>query len=88
MTVLVINCGSSSVKFQLVDTAPGHVTGVGPRALKGQIEQIGTRVPDHAAALDQIAQTVKTHLTQTNGQLSAIGRTLHQEGFWAGRRST
>ncbi|MEO0908406.1 MAG: acetate kinase [Pseudomonadota bacterium] len=78
MTVLVINCGSSSVKFQLVDADPGHATGAGASALKGQIEQIGTRVPDHAAALDQIAQTVKAHLARTNGQLSAIGhRVVH-----------
>ena len=78
MTVLVINCGSSSVKFQLVDANPAHATGAGPSALKGQIEQVGTQVPDHAAALDQIAQTVKAHLAQTNKQLSAIGhRVVH-----------
>ncbi|SDU87903.1 acetate/propionate family kinase [Jiangella alkaliphila] len=50
MTVLVLNCGSSSIKYQLIDPA-------GPaRLAKGIVERIGEDdgVADHAAALRQV----------------------------------
>ena len=50
MTVLVLNCGSSSIKYQLIDPA-------GPsRLAKGLVERIGEDdgVADHAAALRQV----------------------------------
>lgn len=50
MTVLVLNCGSSSIKYQLIDPA-------GPtRLAKGLVERIGEDdgVADHAAALRRV----------------------------------
>ncbi|MEM1088135.1 MAG: acetate kinase [Pseudomonadota bacterium] len=76
MSVLVINCGSSSVKFKLIDPVPNHRNR--QSGLKGQIERIGTEVPDHEAALANVAIQVKNHLEKTGGSLTAIGhRVVH-----------
>jgi acetate kinase len=47
--VLVINCGSSSVKYQVVEPRSGE------RFERGLVERIGgEQVPDHAAALETV----------------------------------
>jgi acetate kinase len=47
--VLVVNCGSSSVKYQVVDPHSGE------RFERGLVDRIGgEKVPDHAAALAQV----------------------------------
>ncbi|SEE17152.1 acetate/propionate family kinase [Jiangella alba] len=65
MTVLVLNCGSSSIKYQLI--APD-----GPaRLAKGIVERIGEDdgVPDHAAALRQVV----AELERDCGPLAELG---------------
>jgi acetate kinase len=43
MKILVLNCGSSSVKFQLIDTSPAQIASNQDRAIaKGQVEKIGS----------------------------------------------
>ena len=43
MNVLVLNCGSSSVKYQLIETSLELIEKNGDRALaRGSIERIGT----------------------------------------------
>ncbi len=70
MTVLVLNCGSSSVKYQLVDP-----TGAG-RAARGQVAGIGTGVADHDTALRTVAGEVAGHLGDS--PLVAVGhRVVH-----------
>ena len=48
MNILVINCGSSSVKYQVIDPAKDE-----PR-VAATIERIGQAGKDHAAALDEV----------------------------------
>ncbi|MDQ1658135.1 MAG: acetate kinase, partial [Cryptosporangiaceae bacterium] len=53
MTVLVVNSGSSTVKYQLLDPAAGQ------RIAGGLVERIGeagSTAPDHGAAMDQVAE--------------------------------
>jgi acetate kinase len=70
VTVLVLNCGSSSVKYQLLDPAGGT------RAVRGQVDGIGTDVPDHHTALRTVADEVAGHLD--GGPLVAVGhRVVH-----------
>ncbi len=43
MNILVINCGSSSVKFQLIETSPEHIDANTDRLLaKGEVERVGS----------------------------------------------
>lgn len=51
MKVLVINCGSSSIKYQIIDADSGVVTS------KGKVERINELVGGHAEALDTILAT-------------------------------
>ena len=54
MKVLVLNCGSSSVKFQLIETSPELAAAGQDRLLaRGSIERIGESpaVPDHEHAI-------------------------------------
>lgn len=82
MTVLVINCGSSSVKYQLVDT-----DATTPIA-KGQVERIGSdgdgAVTDHAEALVRIAEEVASVLDRSGATLVAVGhRVVHGGGEYS-----
>ncbi|HEV2426128.1 MAG TPA: acetate kinase [Terriglobia bacterium] len=43
MNILVINCGSSTVKFQLIETSPEHIDSNTDRLLaKGEVDRIGS----------------------------------------------
>jgi acetate kinase len=43
MNILVINCGSSSVKFQFIETSPEHINANTDRLLaKGEVERVGS----------------------------------------------
>ncbi len=56
MKILVLNCGSSSVKFQLIETSPELAASGTDRLLaRGAIERIGeaAHVPDHEHAIRQ-----------------------------------
>lgn len=62
--VLVLNCGSSSLKWQVVDP------GAGAAVASGQVERIGQAgVPDHAAALEEVLDG----LEDADTPLAALG---------------
>ncbi|WP_421107684.1 acetate kinase [Streptomyces sp. NEAU-S77] len=72
--VLVLNSGSSSVKYQLLDMADGA------RLSSGLVERIGEGpVADHTAALKQVAEELAGHgLGLDSPELAAIGhRVVH-----------
>ena len=55
MRVLVINCGSSSVKYHLIDLSDGS------RVVSGKVESIGEaggEFPDHRQALEHVVAAV------------------------------
>ena len=91
MKVLVINCGSSSVKYQLIDTSGEHVLG------KGTIERIGFEdsvfthagadglkssktlpINDHGAAMKHVLDALIASETAVIGGLSEIGAVGHR----------
>ncbi|MFC1412202.1 acetate kinase [Streptacidiphilus sp. N1-12] len=72
--VLVLNSGSSSVKYQLIDMADGARLG------SGLVERIGGgEVPDHTAALDLVAEQLAANGTGLDSPaLAAVGhRVVH-----------
>jgi acetate kinase len=72
--VLVLNSGSSSLKYQLIDMAD-HT-----RLASGLVERIGEgAVPDHAAALDSVADRLAADgMGLDSPELAAIGhRVVH-----------
>lgn len=77
MLVLVINCGSSSVKYQVRDTtATGEENQV---IAKGLVENIGSAdIPDHTVALDIMAKALVEPLHGKT--IDAIGHRVVQGG--------
>ncbi|WP_116947142.1 acetate/propionate family kinase [Jiangella endophytica] len=77
MTVLVLNCGSSSIKYQLIDPA-------GPtRLAKGIVERIGEDdgVADHAVALRRIIDELERECGPLAGLgLAAVGHRIVHGG--------
>ena len=71
MLVLVINSGSSSLKYQLRDTATHELLA------KGNVERIGgDAVPDHAAAFDVLRRELEPDLA--GRRIDAVGhRVVH-----------
>jgi len=75
--VLVVNSGSSSVKYQLLDVAAGH------RLAGGLVERIGepgSEVPDHDAAVHRVLDQLREagHDLSQGGGLAAVGhRVVH-----------
>jgi acetate kinase len=66
MNVLVLNSGSSSLKFQLIDTDPGKIANDADRRLaRGTIERIGSqgllRFENSAGKIYRNAQPVRDH---------------------------
>lgn len=61
MIVLVLNAGSSSLKYQLSDTASGEVMA------RGLIERVGTEVPNHTEALRLALAELDTSRVQAIG---------------------
>ncbi|MEM6795492.1 MAG: acetate/propionate family kinase [Acidobacteriota bacterium] len=55
MLILVINCGSSSVKYQVIDTESGA------SKISGKVERIGQGGRTHRAALGEILQEIEGH---------------------------
>ena len=70
--VLVLNAGSSSLKYQVVDPASGHTT------VRGVVERIGDGpVADHDAALDAMRDDLLRQ-DVTAASLGAVGhRVVH-----------
>jgi len=91
--VLVINAGSSSIKYQLVDAASGDalaggiierigqpVSAIRHDGLDGRT-QLEQPVPDHEAGLAAILELFATHGPQLDGsKLTAIGHRVVQGG--------
>jgi acetate kinase len=72
--VLVLNSGSSSVKYQLIDMADGT------RLASGLVERIGEgAIPDHAAALSSVADSLAADgFGLDSPELAAVGhRVVH-----------
>jgi acetate kinase len=96
MNVLVINCGSSSLKFQLIDVENEHL------AAKGLCERIGIdgsrlvytptggekvtieeAMPDHTVAVNLVLDTLcdeKIGVVKSLGEISAVGHRLVHGG--------
>lgn len=65
MLILVVNCGSSSIKYQVRDMPEqdAHQSDGGTVVTKGLIENIGTsEVKDHTQALDLLAERLEAEL--------------------------
>lgn len=71
--VLVVNSGSSSLKFQLVDPATGEV------AAKGLVERIGEdpAMPDHEAALASVLAELDADGGLLDGLIAVGHRIVH-----------
>ena len=82
MKVLVLNCGSSSIKYQLRDSS-AHVV-----LAKGLISRIGDdpAIPDHGRALDVILESLldpDTGVLRDLSEVSAVGhRAVHGGSFF------
>lgn len=96
MNILVINCGSSSLKFQLIDAASEQVTA------KGLCERIGiegsqlvytpaggekmktvTPMPDHTEAIKLVLQALtdeKTGVVKSLDEIGAVGHRIVHGG--------
>ncbi|MFW0108178.1 acetate/propionate family kinase [Rothia sp. P7181] len=75
MLILVVNCGSSSVKYQARDTSLPEAEQV---LAKGLIENIGTKIPSHTEALAIMAEDLKEPLH--GREIQAIGHRVVQGG--------
>ncbi len=74
MLILVVNCGSSSIKYQVLDTSCDNAD----EALicKGLIENIGVDIADHDAALEIMAKQLDQDLADRS--IEAVGhRVVH-----------
>lgn len=70
--VLVLNCGSSSLKYQLLDPASGE------RFARGLVERIGgPAVPDHDAALRQVFDAIDLAAVEAVGHRVVHGGTRY-----------
>ena len=56
MIILVLNCGSSSLKYQLLDMRSAEDYTL---MKKGLVERIGDVVPDHAAGIKLVLDVAK-----------------------------
>ncbi len=68
MNILVINCGSSSVKYQVVDPVKAE-----PLAA-ATLERVGEGGRDHAAALDEVLAAVERFEIDAVGHRAMIFR--------------
>lgn len=91
--VLVLNCGSSSVKFALIDPADGtrHLTGLADRVGSAQVTvQAGSAgvpipipapaEPGHRAVLERILATVGSVVAERGLRVVAIGHRIAHGG--------
>jgi acetate kinase len=68
MNVLVLNCGSSSVKFQLIETTPEQMAARSDRRLaRGSVERIGEPEPRLTARLGDNPSESKAVKAQNHG---------------------
>ncbi|MFT3944975.1 MAG: acetate kinase [Ancrocorticia sp.] len=93
MSVLVINSGSSSIKYQLVDTETGDAIAHGlverigeeeghiEHSYNGTVTELSDPVPDHGAGLSTVlALCEKVGPSLTDGSISAVGHRIVQGG--------
>ena len=67
MLILVVNAGSSSLKYQVRDTSAPEAEQM---ITSGLIENIGTDVPDHEVALHMMAEKLEAFCTAVSCRLS------------------
>ena len=96
MNILVINCGSSSLKFQLIDSetekciAKGLCERIGIEGSQitytpdgGEKEQTVTPMPDHTAAIQMVLAALtdeKTGVVKDLGEIGAVGHRIVHGG--------
>jgi acetate kinase len=61
MKVFVINCGSSSIKYKILDSDSGHVL------MEGKAERVNERVGGHAEALKEILAAIDVSVIEAVG---------------------
>jgi acetate kinase len=79
--ILVVNCGSSSVKFQLIETSPELAASGAERLLaRGLIDRIGDAagVPDHEHAIRQALAALTDPQQGAIGSLAEIDAVGHR----------
>lgn len=78
MNILVINCGSSSVKFQLIETSPEHINSNTDRLLsKGEVDRIGSseamvNYQVTGAAPERMVKAIKDHTEAVQAALDCL----------------
>jgi len=78
MNILVINCGSSTVKFQLIETSPEHIKSNTDRLLaKGEVERIGSseamvNYQVTGAAPERTVKAIKNHTEAVQAALDCL----------------
>ncbi len=93
MSVLVINSGSSSIKYQLVNPETGEAIAHGlverigedaghiEHSYNGTVTELSDPVPDHGAGLSTVlALCEKVGPSLTDGSISAVGHRIVQGG--------
>ena len=80
MNILVINCGSSSLKFQLIDseTEKCIAKGLCERIDGGEKEQTVTPMPDHTEAIRLVLEALTNEKTGVVKSLDEIGAVGHR----------
>ena len=86
MIILVLNCGSSSLKYQLLDMRSAEDYTL---MKKGLVERIGeSEVPDHAAGIKRVLEALvnpEEGVIDSLGRIEAVGhRVAHGGEFFAG----
>ena len=93
MSVLVINSGSSSIKYQLVNPETGEAIASGlverigedeghiEHSYNGTTTELHDAVPDHGAGLSTVLELCEVHgPSLTDGSVSAVGHRIVQGG--------
>jgi len=81
MNVLVLNSGSSSLKYQLIETSAELMRRDADRRLaRGIVERIGTEVPDHAEAVRIAISELAAGGTACLGEIDAVGHRIVHGG--------
>src|SRR5579863_6046086 len=96
MEILVFNCGSSSLKFDLIETASdggghhtvthGEVEGIGGQADfhfvdgNGQVSEESQSAPDHAVAAAHVIRWLESTLGKLASRLSAVAHRVVHGG--------
>ncbi|MGB9626868.1 MAG: acetate kinase, partial [Phycisphaerae bacterium] len=70
MRILVFNCGSSSLKYRLIDL-PGEKELVG-----GEAQRVGPKTAEPARIIHRIGKTEETHYVEMPDHAAALGEVM------------